>query len=91
MHNYTEIILSFLLLLGNTASSKDLIIANELELSATFFTGTSMNDHGTKKPNSSPEKRSKIRNYSQFINIIPASGLDNQCIVSSFGGRGSGR
>ena len=91
MRNYTQIILSFLLLLGNTAISQVLMIANELELSATFFRGTATNNHGHRKLTSPPPGRKSIRKYSQLINIIPASGLDNQDIIPYPSRRGSGR
>lgn len=91
MLNYTQIILSFLLLLSNTASSPVLMIANELELSATFFRGTATNSHGNRKLKSPPPGRESIRNYYQLINIIPAFGLDNQDIIPYPARRGSGR
>jgi len=94
MHNYTQIILSFLLLVGNTAGSQVLMIANELELSTAFFRdsthrGSTHNDHGN--VDSPSQGRETIRNYSQLINIIPDSGLDNQDIISYPSQRGSGR
>ncbi|MCL2926444.1 MAG: hypothetical protein MGF17_18030 [Trichodesmium sp. MAG_R04] len=88
-YNYTQIIISFLLLLGNTASSQVLMIANELELSTKFFRGSTHNNHGNVE--SPPPGRENIRNYSQLINVMPGSGLDNQDITIDPFRRGSGR
>ncbi|MDT9340055.1 hypothetical protein VV11_011520 [Trichodesmium erythraeum 21-75] len=69
MQNYTPIIISFLLLLGNTSSSQALMTANELELSANFLTqhagrGNAVNNHGDLETVPSGEGIRKNINFS---------------------------
>ena len=85
MHNYTPIVFSVLLLLGNASSSQALITGNEIELSATFFRGNAKNNHGDVK---SPPQRGSIRKGYRFVNTISTSRLDDRDI---FPHRGSGR
>ncbi|MEB3343294.1 hypothetical protein [Okeania sp.] len=79
-NNYTTIILSFLLLLGNAPISQALITENELESSTAFFRESAQNRHyGPTQP-----PRGNRRN---FVEKSCNSGLDQEI----FPHRGSGR
>ena len=81
MQNYTAIIFSFLLLLGNTPSSEALTIGNEVELHSTFFRRSGR----AGVENDSPKRKGSIR---AFINTICTSGPGDKDFHCH---RGSGR
>lgn len=81
MPNYTAIILSSLLLLGNTPSSEALTIGNEVEYNSTFF----RRNGRAGVENDSPKRKGNIR---AFVNTICISGQEEKDFHCH---RGSGR
>ncbi|MGK7923147.1 MAG: hypothetical protein AB4080_24425 [Trichodesmium sp.] len=82
MQNYTAIIFSFFLLLGNTPSTEALTMGNEIEYSSTFYR------HGsgkTRVKNDSPKRKRGIR---AFVNTICTSESEEKKFRCH---RGSGR
>ncbi|NEP91219.1 MULTISPECIES: hypothetical protein [Okeania] len=83
MQSYTAIILSFLLLLGNTPSSKALVIENEVAFSSIFFRGSART-----KTHQDNAKKGNIR---AFVNTISTSDFDCEVENDKCPHRGSGR
>ncbi|NEP38411.1 MAG: hypothetical protein F6K25_06945 [Okeania sp. SIO2G4] len=83
MQSYTAIILSVLLLLSNTPSSKALVIENEVAFSSIFFRGSAKI-----KTCDDPPKKGKTR---AFVNTISTSDSDCEVENDKRPHRGSGR